>query len=205
MIKAIAFDYGGVIETMDSTYKELHQKIANYLQVTPENWLEMYHSLNHLSATGKSNYQEVYALTAKKLGASDVQIAHIHEMNEENYKTRKINLELIEIIKDLRSKNYKIGLISNNNIKLRQEMIDQNIINYFNAVIVSAEVGCLKPQPEIYNILFKELSVSSHEVIFVDDSSRPLQGAKDVGCIPVLYTNNKQFIEDLSALGIKVF
>jgi epoxide hydrolase-like predicted phosphatase len=205
MIKAIAFDYGGVIEITDSTYKELHQKIANYLQVTLENWLEVYHSLNHLSATGKSSYQEVYALTAQKLGASDTQLAHIYEINDENYKTRKINVELIEIIKDLRNKNYKIGLISNNNIELRQKMINQNIIDYFDAVVVSSEVGYQKPQPEIYNILFKELGVSSNEIILVDDSNRPLQGAKDLGCTPLLYKNNKQLIEDLSTLGIKVF
>lgn len=116
MIKAIAFDYGGVIEI---TERGLMQKIADYLQVTLEDWLKAYSSLNYLCNTGKNTYEEVYALVAKKFNASDVQISHIHKMMKENKETRKINWELLEIIKNLKNRKYKIGLLSNNYIQLR--------------------------------------------------------------------------------------
>lgn len=197
MIKAIVFDYGGVIEITDTG---LMPKIADYLQVTFEDWLKEYRTLNYLCNTGKNSYEEVYAFTAKKFNASDVQISHIHEMMKENMDTRKINFELIEIIKDLKSKNYKIGLLSNNYIKLRQQMAEEDTIKYFDSVIVSSEVGYQKPQPEIFEILFKEMGVKSNELIFIDDSKSSLEGADKIGYIPILYRDNESLKLELSNL-----
>lgn len=202
MIKAIAFDYGGVIEITD---KGLMQKIADYLQVTLEDWLREYRTLNYLCNTGKNSYEEVYAFTAQKFNASDVQISHIHEMMKENMETRKINFELIDMIKDLKSKNYRIGLLSNNYIKLRQQMIDEDTIKYFDSVIISAEVRYQKPEPEIFDILFKKLELESNEVIFIDDTLKSLEGADKIGYIPILYKDNKSLKSELSSiLGIKI-
>lgn len=202
MIKAIVFDYGGVIEITD---KGLMQKIADYLQVTLEDYLKEYSSLNYLCNTGKNSYEEVFAFAAKKFNASDVQISHIHEMMRENMKTRKINIELLKMIKDLKSKNYKIGLLSNNYIKLRQQMTDEGTIEYFDSVVVSSEVGYQKPQPEIFEILFKEMGVKSNELIFIDDSKSSLEGVDKIGYIPILYKDNKSLSFELSSiLGINI-
>lgn len=194
MIKAIAFDYGGVIEITDG---DLFQNIANFLQISKEDWQKMYFSLNHLNNTGKKTTQEVLALVAKEFNASEDQISHLHNMTEEHKKTKRINLELIEIIKDLKDKNYKIGLLSNNSVKLRQKLIDKNIIDSFDEVIISAEVGYQKPQPEIFEILFSKLGVNNDEIIFVDDTPQSLLNSNDIGYIPLLYVNNKKLKEDL--------
>ena len=200
MIKAVVFDYGGVIEITDTG---LMQKIADSLRISLEDWTKEYRTLNYLCNTGKNSYEEVYALTAQKFNASDIQISHIHEMMKENMETRKINFELIEIIKDLKSRNYKIGLLSNNYIKLRQQMTDEGTLKYFDSVVVSSEVGYQKPQPEIFEVLFNELGVKSNEVIFIDDSKSSLEGANDIGYIPILYKDNKSLKSELySILGI---
>ncbi|MFA6274452.1 MAG: HAD-IA family hydrolase [Candidatus Paceibacterota bacterium] len=201
MIKAIAFDYGGVIETIDGG---LRSQIADYLKVDKKKWSEVYFSLNYLCNLGKNSYEELYALVARELGASDKQVDYIHELMKKNRNTRALNEELIEIIKDLKKKNYQIGLISNNYIGLRQELIDYKIIDLFDSIVVSSEVGCQKPQPEIFEILFKELKVKSNEVIFVDDSMSSLVGAENIGYIPILYKNNGQLKEELNKLNIKV-
>jgi len=195
IIKAIAFDYGGVIEITDNG---LMQKIADYLQTTLEDWLKVYLSLNYLCNTGKNSYEEVYAFTAKEFNASNFQISQIHKMMKENMDARKINFELIELIKDLKNRNYKIGLLSNNYIKLRQQMIDEDMIKYFDSVIISAEVGFQKPQPEIFEILFNDLGVKSEELIFIDDSKSSLNGADKIGYVPILYKNNESLKQELS-------
>jgi len=201
MIKAIAFDYGGVIEI---TEKGLMQKIADYLQITLENWFKEYKTLNYLCNTGENSYEEVYALTAKKFNASDAEISHIHEMMRKNMEARKINFELLEIIKDLKNKNYKIGLLSNNYIQLRQQMIEEDTIKYFDSVVVSSEVGYQKPQPEIFEILFNKLGIKSDELIFIDDSPSSLEGANKIGYIPILYADNESLKSELSSiLGIR--
>ena len=201
MIKGIVFDYGGVIEITD---KDLKQKIADFLNIDVEDWQKEYHLLNYLCSTGKNSYEEVYAFVAKKFGASDFQIAEIHKMMKENMEKRKINWELIEIIKNLKNINYKIGLLSNNYIKLRQQMIDEGTIKYFDVLINSSEVGYQKPQPEIFQILFDKLNLKSQEVVFIDDSEPSLVGADKIGYIPVLYKNNQQLKEELKKIGVKL-
>jgi putative hydrolase of the HAD superfamily len=197
MIKAIAFDYGGVIETIDGG---LTLRIANLLGTTEEEWDKVYHSLIYLFHTNKLSWEEVATLVAKKFNASDIQIDHMQEMIKENRATRRINWALIDIIKDLKDRNYKICLLSNNYIKLRQELIDLKLIDLFDTVVISAEVGCYKPQPEIFHILFKKLSVKSDEVIFIDDSQSSLDSAEEIGYTPLLFVNNEQLRKDLEAI-----
>jgi len=110
MIKAVAFDYGGVIEKEE---RDAMQEVADLLCTTKEDFLKVYFSLNHLSNTGKKTAREVLILAAEKFNASEDQIYHMFSVLENSRETRKLNLELVEIIKNLKNKNYRIGLLSN--------------------------------------------------------------------------------------------
>jgi len=201
MIKAIVFDYGGVIVKEEV---DLIQKIADFLKTTKDDWNKVYFSYNHLSNTGKKSWKEVLELVCKELGASNKQISNIHKIVQEHKKAKKINWELIEIIKDLKKKNYKIGLLSNNFTELKQKLIDQNIVHLFDEVITSMEFGYQKPQPEIFEIVFNKLSIKNDEMIFIDDTERSLEGAENIGYIPVLYKDNNKLKNDLfNILGEK--
>jgi epoxide hydrolase-like predicted phosphatase len=199
MIKAIVFDYGGVIEKEDG---DIIQDVATYLKTTREEWQKVYFSVNHLTNTGKKTMHEVIKLVAKVFNATDEQISHVYEMLEENEKTKHLDLELIEIIKDLKKKDYKIGIISNWSKALRIRLSDQNIHDLFDEIIISGEVGYQKPQPEIFNITSKKLDIKNSEMVFVDDTKKSLEGAEGIGYVPILYKDNKQFLEDLSRYGI---
>jgi epoxide hydrolase-like predicted phosphatase len=194
MIKAIALDYGGVIEIKEG---DLIQEIVDYLGISRTDWESVYYTFNHLTNTGKNTWPEVAAMVANKLDASDGQIAHIQEVIQKSNANRKINSLLIEKIKDLKDNGYKIALLSNNVITLRKRLEDQNILDLFDEVIISAEVGYQKPSPEIFDILFKALGVDSSEVVFIDDSKKSLEGAQNIGYTPILFTNNQKLEEDL--------
>ena len=196
MIKAIAFDYGGVIEIKE---RNSFQEIASYLQVSLEDWERVYFSLNHMFNVGGKSWDEVIALVAKEFNASDEQISHIKNLVSEIRKTKRINYELLEIIKKLK-KNYKIGLLSNNSVNLNQRIKDNNIAEIFDAVVISGEVGFQKPQPEIFEILSNKLGVELNELIFVDDTKRSLEGAEMIGYFPILFTNNQKLKEELAGI-----
>ena len=195
MIKAIVFDYGGVIEQKDG---DLIQEIADSLQITKEDWQEIYFTLNHLNNTGQKSWREVATIVAQKFNASDIQISFIQDLINKYDQKRILNLELIEIIKDLKKKNYKIGILSNYSITLREKLTRLNIIDLFDEVIISSEVGLQKPQPEIFEIVFNKLNIKNNEMIFIDDTKRSLEGAENIGYVPVLYTSNKTLKSELS-------
>ena len=97
------------------------------------------------------------------------------------------SLELRPCAKEMLKKvstNYKLGLISNFThapviyAGLRKLSINQ----FFNAVLVSDEVGWRKPHPKIFNEALGRLKVSAHETTYVGDSPLDdIKGAKATG------------------------
>ncbi|MCW3993615.1 MAG: HAD family hydrolase [Candidatus Bathyarchaeota archaeon] len=82
------------------------------------------------------------------------------------------------------STDYKIGLVSNFTYApviyagLRKLDINQ----FFNAILVSDEVGWRKPRARIFNEALRRLKVSAHETVYVGDSPlEDIKGAKATG------------------------
>lgn len=116
---------------------------------------------------------------------------------KENHSKYHLNDDLISVIKDLKNKDYKIALLSKNSITLKEKLTEDGISDIFDVVIISAEVGCQKPQPEIFDILFKKLELKPSEVVFIDDTLKSLEGADKIGYIPILYKDNETFKSEL--------
>ena len=76
------------------------------------------------------------------------------------------------------SRNYKLGLVSNFTYVpvIYAGLRKLNITHFFNAILVSHEVGWRKPHPKIFNEALKRLRVSAHETVYVGDS--PLEDIK---------------------------
>jgi len=82
------------------------------------------------------------------------------------------------------SADYKLGLVTNFTyapviyVGLRKLDINQ----FFNAILISDEVGWRKPHPKIFNEALKRLRVSAHETVYVGDSPlEDIKGAKATG------------------------
>ena len=50
-----------------------------------------------------------------------------------------------------------------------------------DALVLSCEVGCAKPQPAIFEAALDTLGVESHEAVFVDDQEHYCDGAAALG------------------------
>lgn len=81
------------------------------------------------------------------------------------------------------SMHYKLGIISNGlGIAQRQRLVAANILDHFDSIVISDEIGIRKPNKEIFDYALNELHVSSDEVLFVGDSlSDDYNGARNAG------------------------
>ena len=82
------------------------------------------------------------------------------------------------------SRNYKLGLVSNFTYTpiIYAGLRKLNINKFFNAILVSHEVGWRKPHPKIFKEALKRLGVSAHETVYVGDSPlEDIKGAKATG------------------------
>jgi len=80
--------------------------------------------------------------------------------------------------------NYRVGLLSNfDDTQCGREVLDDTgVAHLFEAVIISAEVGLRKPNPQIYRRMLELLRLDASEVLFVGDTPREdVQGPHGVG------------------------
>lgn len=202
MISTIAFDYNGVIELNGF---DVRQKIIDILGVTRQEWSEVYTSMNHLSNVENMESRDLLVEVSRKLNATPEQIEKIRELIIESENSKTLNFGILEIIKFLKSLDYNIALISNYTTSLRDKLIKQKILDLFDEVIISAEVGYQKPNKEIFEVLLGRLNIKSEELVFIDDTQNSLKYSGEIGYVPVLFTSNEKLkIEIESILGISI-
>jgi epoxide hydrolase-like predicted phosphatase len=80
---------------------------------------------------------------------------------------------------------FKTGLISNSwsTSHYDRPLLDE----LFDAVVISAEVGLHKPQPEIYRLAAERIAEPTGSCVFVDDLRENCEGAEAVGMATILH------------------
>jgi putative hydrolase of the HAD superfamily len=73
----------------------------------------------------------------------------------------------------------------------------------FQGVVVSAEVGHLKPSKEIYQFLLTTYQLQPSQTVFIDDVLINVEGAKANGMAGIQFANHAQCIQALQALDIR--
>jgi putative hydrolase of the HAD superfamily len=113
------------------------------------------------------------------------------------YDSERINPELVAYIDQLHEK-YKTALLTNASASFINPLIEKiGLKKVFDQVVVSSEIGIIKPDPRIYEYTLKLLGVEPSESVFVDDSQARVNGAAAVGMQAILYKNFAQLKVEL--------
>ena len=115
---------------------------------------------------------------------SDIQKERVLLARENRMKTALQNIaeDILEVLRSLKDKNIKLGLISNADVIDCKYWNQSPLSSVFDDVIFSCNVGLLKPDREIYELAMKHFNVLPSESLFVGDGgSNELFGAKSVG------------------------
>jgi putative hydrolase of the HAD superfamily len=104
---------------------------------------------------------------------------------------------MLEAVRRARMAGVPTGLISNSWVV---EHYTDEIRALFDEVVISAEVGLHKPQPEIYRLAAKRISVAPEHCVFVDDLRENCAGAEAVGMTAVLHRDAGQTIARVEEL-----
>jgi putative hydrolase of the HAD superfamily len=92
-----------------------------------------------------------------------------------------------ETLSELRRRGILVGLISNCTEDVALVWAESAFAPLFDAAVLSATAGCMKPDRRIYEQVCAELGVEPSDCLFVGDGANDeLRGARDVGMTPVL-------------------
>ena len=108
------------------------------------------------------------------------------------YKYRPFNVEILELIKELKNKGYKIYILSNNNKEAEKYLLEIPDFKAFDGWIFSCDYQIMKPDPKIYNILFETYNLKPEECFFIDDSRKNIETGNKLGMAGFVldYENN---------------
>ncbi|KAJ4827736.1 hypothetical protein Tsubulata_036811 [Turnera subulata] len=82
----------------------------------------------------------------------------------------------------LKDAGVKMAVVSNFDNRLRKLLKDLNVIDLFDAIIISSEVGYEKPDSKIFESALDQLSVEAGRAVHVgDDQKADKEGANAVG------------------------
>lgn len=77
-------------------------------------------------------------------------------------------------------------------------------LGWFEEILVSGREGLIKPDPGIFRLLISRFGIDIERAVFIDDNTRNVEGARQVGLQALHFTNPLQMRQDLRALGLPV-
>jgi glucose-1-phosphatase len=76
------------------------------------------------------------------------------------------------------------------------------LLQRFDAVLMSCEVGLVKPEPAFFQLALERAGCAPHEAAFFDDLPEYVEAANALGIRGHLFTTAPAFAAQLSALGL---
>jgi epoxide hydrolase-like predicted phosphatase len=195
-IKAIFFDFGGVIQRTE--YQSPRQQLAQKFGMEYEDIDNIvFNSLTAKQATtGEIQVSEHWSAIAKRFKLNKDEIV---KFENEFFAGDVIDHELMQFIRLLRPK-YKVGLISNAWSDMREYLIKQKLDDAFDTLTISAEVKSAKPEAKIYLHALEQAEVKASEAVFVDDVAANIEACQKLGMHGILFRDVNEVMNQIKKL-----
>ena len=106
--------------------------------------------------------------------------------------------EVLEVLKKLKEKNYKLGILSNGTPSLLNELVKSNSLdNIFDDVFSIEEVGIYKPDSKVYDMPIKKYKIQKEEVAFLSANTWDVSGGGNYGYSSIWVNRNNNIFDNL--------
>ena len=95
-----------------------------------------------------------------------------------------------ELIAELKAAGYRLFVLSNMSKDYIEFLRKMPVFQHFEGEIVSCEVGLIKPEREIYNLLLDRYNLVPEQTMFIDDRKPNVDAAAEVGINPFHFDRN---------------
>ncbi len=193
-IAAVIFDMYETLVTQYATEVYFGKEMSADLGVPIDCFKPPWQESDESRSLGKLTLQEVLTRIMKQHRGLDETMELTREDQEKvTYVVEKrtackrrqfefLHEGIVPMLKKLHTRGIKVGLISNCFSEEAVAIRESSIVEYFDAVVLSYEVGRMKPDPNIYRLCTQKLGVLEYQCLFVGDGgSNELDGATAVG------------------------
>lgn len=196
----IVFDFGGVL--LDWNPRHLYRKLFEGDDEAMEAFLEEidFYAWNHQQDMGRPFAEGVADLSAQYPHRAPL-IAAFADRWEETL-AGPIR-QTVDILATLKQKGYPLyGLTNWSAETFHRIRPEHDFLNWFEAIVVSGEVGLAKPDPAIYHVLLEQVKAPSERCLFIDDSLANVATARRLGFKTIHYQAPGQLHGELASRGL---
>jgi putative hydrolase of the HAD superfamily len=158
------------------------------LGIDLDDWLTEWETMREDRDRGKVTVEASYERTVRALGVDPEPelIADLYRRDAE-FTRSYVTLcdDTVPFLSWLRSRGVLTALVSNCADTTRPLLASLGLIPLVDVVVLSCEVGSVKPYPEIYATALEELGVAAVDAVFIDDQPSFCVGAQAVGVRPI--------------------
>ena len=195
-IRAVFFDFGGVI--MRTEFQAPRQHLAERFNMDYDDIDRVVFASESArrASVGEITEEAHWAEVLKRLKHP---VSEAKTFSDEFFGGDVIDRALVEYIRSLRGK-FHTGLISNAWSGLRSFLTRENIIDIFDTVTISAEVGSVKPSAKIYEVALEQAKVHANEAVFIDDVAANINACEMIGMKGILFKDPQEVLGQLNRL-----
>ena len=198
---AVIFDLDGVIRHWNDDQLD---EVETAFGLPPRTILTVAFSpeLGEAAITGRLTYREwMDAIRERVLAAHGDAVAGALDEWEAN--VGLVDTEMLAVLRSTRGHS-TVALLSNGTTRLRRDLHVLDLLDEFDHVFNTAELGISKPDPEVYRVVCGHLGVEPAAALFVDDRSENVDGAMAAGLRAHQHRNPQRTVEFLRSEGVPV-
>lgn len=196
MIKAVLFDFGGVIST--EGFREGLQDIARRQGLNQQDLHRLGLGAVYDSGyvLGKGSEADFWAMMRQRTGIKG-EDAELTGLTLPHFVIRP---RVIQAVRRLRGKGYIVAILSDQTDWI--ERLDQKYQFYaeFHRIFNSYRLGKGKRDPSLFTDVTAELRIAPQEALFIDDARENVERAQAQGLRVILFENEAMVLAELKRL-----
>lgn len=198
--RVVVFDYGEVISVSQSDADRAALVAVSGLE-TAQFW-ELYDRFREDLDQGVTLPREYWSLIAEAAGVQwgPAKLQQLWAADIRSW----ISVEpgTVELLAALHAGGTRVALLSNAGFDFSDPFRHSPMAEFFEAMFVSAELGLIKPDPEIYRVTARELGIPLERMVFIDNKKINVDAAVALGVTGHVFTTVPElraFLESLSS------
>jgi 2-haloacid dehalogenase len=199
-IKAIIFDYGNVLLEWDP-----RNVYSRYFPNDPEGMEHFLDEVNFMDWNMQQDKGRPFAEGVAILSQQFPQHSHLIQAYHDHWidSVGESITGTVEILKRLKGAGYPLYGLSNWSAEtFPSARAKYNFFDMFDDMVISGEVGHVKPDPEIFQIVLDRIGRPARECLLIDDSLPNIEQANRMGFVTIHFQSSAQLKTDLGNLGL---
>ena len=195
MVKGVFFDYDGVLTRDKTGSLTMNRFLSARTGIPFDRVRQALQKHNRALNEGDARYADVWPAVCAELGR-DIPLDFVIKA----FESTPLNDAMLGLARGLKGR-YFVGIVTDN----KKERIDhlkqcQRLPELFDPIVVSAEVGCTKSNPRIFEVALARVRVDPEDSIFIDNTRDNLVAAAALGMKTVYFDDEKNDVAGLARL-----